>query len=98
MHQQYLLLELARNQTLQERVRVESSQLLGKIEASGCRLCFEDLPRFDLLTRCIAETLRIWNVASITFARALSFPDKASHHGLCPFLFFRAMSLVLAHV
>ena len=40
-----------------------------------------DLPRFELLTRCIAETLRLWNVASVVFPRVVSFNDEFAGTG-----------------
>merc|ERR1712216_374298 len=58
---QFLLLEMARNQPLQDRVRHEACRLLDEIEARGTPLSYSDLPRFELLTRCIMETLRLWN-------------------------------------
>jgi len=75
---QFCLMELARNPTLQERVRAETCHLLDDIDTRGTPLAYSDLPRFDLLTRCIAETLRLWNVAPIVFSRVTNFDDTVT--------------------
>jgi cytochrome P450 len=73
---QFTLMELARNKPVQRRVRSECVHILDEIERDGRSLSYSDLPRFELLTKCICETLRMWNVAGIVFPRVTSFEDK----------------------
>jgi len=72
---QFCLLELARDQALQDRVRAETCRILREVERRGTPLAYGDLPRFELLTRCIMETLRLWNVAAVVFSRVTGFDD-----------------------
>ena len=73
---QFVLMELARNPQMQRRVRTECTTILNDIQAKGDVLTYSDLPRFELLTKCIAETLRMWNVAGIVFPRVTSYDDQ----------------------
>ena len=75
---QYLLMQLARDQPLQDRVRSEASAVFADLARERRGLAFGDLPRFKLLTKCIAETLRLWNVASVVFPRVTSSAEKAT--------------------
>lgn len=80
---QYLLMQLARDPPLQQRVRLEADAIYRGLEREGRALAFHDLPRFELLTRCIAETLRLWNVASVVFPRVTSFDDELAGTSGC---------------
>jgi cytochrome P450 len=73
---QYCLLELARNPELQHRARNEVIKIYKEIEREGRQLQFSDIPRFEFVTKCICESLRLWNVASTVFPRVTSFDDK----------------------
>lgn len=74
---QFTLMELARNKKIQHRVRLECVNILNEIDREeGRSLEYSDLPRFELLTKCICETLRMWNVAGIVFPRVTSFDDQ----------------------
>jgi len=75
---QFVLFELARHPRHQARARQEAAAILADVRAQGRELSFEDLPRFTFLTKCIAETLRLWNVAMITFGRVTSYADEVS--------------------
>lgn len=72
---QFVLMELARKPIIQDKVRRECFDILNDIKHSGHELKYDDLPRFELLTKCICETLRMWNVAGIVFPRITSFDD-----------------------
>ena len=72
---QYCLMELARNPDLQTRARAEVNKLYDEIEREGRELQFSDIPRFEFVTKCICETLRLWNVATSVFPRVTSFDD-----------------------
>ena len=73
---QFTLMELAKQPKIQDRVRKECQDILHAIQLSGRALEYSDLPRFELLTKCICETLRMWNVAAIVFPRVTSFEDQ----------------------
>mmetsp|Transcript_66841 Transcript_66841/g.169538 ORF Transcript_66841/g.169538 Transcript_66841/m.169538 type:complete len:636 (-) Transcript_66841:52-1959(-) len=70
----WLLFELARHPELQQDVHKEVDAFF---EALGGRdPKYQDLSRFDLLDRCVTETLRLWPaVANGTF-RQLQFQDE----------------------
>jgi len=72
---QFCLMELARHQDMQQRVRDECTSILDAIDQEGRSLSYSDMSRFELLTKCLSETLRMWNVASIVFPRITSFDD-----------------------
>jgi len=85
---QFLLMQLARDQPLQHRVRAEALKVFAAIRDAGGAgagadggLTFADLPRFELLTKCIAETLRLWNVAPLVFPRVTSTADEVQGVG-----------------
>ena len=74
----YIKRQLARDLPLQDRVRSEARAIFADVARDKRELKFEDLPRFKLLTKCIAETLRLWNVANVVFPRVTSFADKVT--------------------
>jgi cytochrome P450 len=75
---QFLLFELARHPSHQERVREEAREIFSRLEQRGERLHYSHLHQFDFLSRCIAETLRLWNVAMTTFGRVTTHKDTVS--------------------
>eukprot|EP00944_MAST-04C_sp_MAST-4C-sp1_P005878 g5878.t1 len=72
---QYCLMELARNPRIQSKARAEVNDIYDEIEQSGRNIEFSDIPRFTFVTKCICETLRMWNVASTVFPRVTTFDD-----------------------
>merc|ERR1719221_121298 len=78
---QFCLLELARHPELQKRVREECRRIRDEVDARGTPLTYDDLPRYELLTRCIMETLRLWNVAPVVFPRDTLTDDRFKGSG-----------------
>jgi len=76
---QFLFFELARHPTIQQKVRDESIRVLDRINASGRSIKYTDLPKFEYLTKCITETLRLWNVAMYVFGRVTTSDDYVSN-------------------
>ena len=68
-------MELARNPEMQSKARAEVNYIYNEIEQNGRNIAFSDIPRFKYVTKCICETLRMWNVAATVFPRVTTFDD-----------------------
>jgi cytochrome P450 len=73
---QFCLFELSRNPRFQHRAREECCRILDAIEEEGRSMELSDIPKFEFLTKCICETLRFWNVASLVFPRVFAYDDE----------------------
>ena len=69
---QFCLMELARHPDIQMRVRKEAIAVFSEIKNKKRSLSYSDLPKFSFMTKCIYETLRLWNVAATVFPRVTS--------------------------
>ncbi|CAE7520862.1 CYP714A1 [Symbiodinium pilosum] len=75
----WLTFELARNPDIQKKVQEEVDQFFRCL--NGRDPTYQDLSRFDVLDKCITETLRLWPaVANGTF-RQLQFSEELSGQG-----------------
>ena len=63
------LMELARRPALQDRVAAECSRVIADCGPAG--LTYDDLHRMPTLTKCLNETLRLWNAVSYGTMRQL---------------------------
>ncbi len=52
--------EMAKNQSLQARIHAEVDNVFEELEASKRDMTYDDLAKMKFMTRCIAETLRLW--------------------------------------
>lgn len=75
----WLMFELARHPQIQQKVQEEVDGFFASL--NGRDPTYQDLSRFDLLDRCITETLRLWPaVANGTF-RQLQFGEDLKGAG-----------------
>ena len=51
--------------------------MLKVLKETNGKLSYVDLQKFEFVGRCITETLRLWNVAMITFGRRTTVEDEA---------------------
>eukprot|EP00298_Acanthocystis_sp_HF-20_P009664 c18437_g1_i1.p1 GENE.c18437_g1_i1~~c18437_g1_i1.p1 ORF type:complete len:562 (+),score=181.64 c18437_g1_i1:47-1732(+) len=79
----FLLMELAKNKSYQDKVRKEIDELAESLQ--GRQIQYTDLPKLRFLTQCINETLRLWSAVPYGTFRELQFNEKVTtplHNGL----------------
>ena len=71
----WLLFEMSQIPSVQERLQREVDALASHLAREGRDLEYRDLKRLEFMTKCIAETLRLWPVVPNGTFRELQFDD-----------------------
>lgn len=75
----FCLMELCGHPEWQEKCRVEIDTVFSQIEEEGRAMTYSDFHKFTNLTKCINETLRLWNAVPYGSQRELEHDDYISH-------------------
>ena len=70
----WLLYEVCRNKSIQEKLRAEVNAMFDSIKP-GETFNYSHMEKLPYMTRCLAETLRMWPVVPNGTFRALQFDD-----------------------
>lgn len=70
----FCLMELARNPQVQKKVQAEADQIFASLQ--GQNITYKEFPKMVDLTKCINETLRLWNAVSYGSRRELMYDEK----------------------
>ena len=71
----FCLMELSEHPEWQDKCRAEIDQVFDKIALEDRGIKYSDFHKFENLTKCINETLRIWNVVAYGSQRELEYDD-----------------------
>eukprot|EP00946_MAST-07B_sp_MAST-7B-sp1_P005118 g5118.t1 len=71
----WLIFEACQNRDIQERLQREADSFFANLTGKGGAIAYEDLWNLPYMTRCIAETLRLWPVVPNGTFRTLQYDD-----------------------
>lgn len=77
----WLLFEVSQRPEIQRRLHREVDAVASRLTSEGRALCYDDLRMFEYMTKCIAETLRLWPVVPNGTFRQLQFDDTVCGPG-----------------
>jgi cytochrome P450 len=71
----WLIFEACQNRDIQGRLQREADAFFASVTGEGGAIAYDDLRNLPYMTRCIAETLRLWPVVPNGTFRTLQYDD-----------------------
>lgn len=71
----WLIFEACQNSDIQRKLQVEADEFFQGLTGANGTISYDDLSKLPYMTRCIAETLRLWPVVPNGTFRQLQYDD-----------------------